>query len=653
MAGKNGKKKTTNILEKLQTGASEAAVGILNEFGIGDGQWGLDVKPQLERMLEWIDYGVPLFVRVFACLKMYTLCYLPGSVGVETRKSEDQNNLVFDEARFAQCKRHGALLAVTETRKGKLVPIGPNHLRNRLNEAAVRAFTKQESRDPTAEELERLQETPANIRRAIAFLECIGMCLRTDTEDVPLTQLRDTAAGRLKAKQLSGENKIRIYVYLRPKPTMVYQGRHQCLPSEEEGENLKHLYKRFLNLKLEKNVLNRLKPLYRAVIDLGLDIEPQAFVGDADLQGLVADQVASGEAQRTRWEDDFRRAILAKYPSAAPQSSTALNATGKEHASTSANAPDRRAVGPNSAALNPNGKERVIPELPIATAATSSPDRRAAEPHNPAQEGRQAGTSASPERDRASHPAPPPEQKLVSQPRAVNGKNGDAASGRPKTTEDMAAVDAAMRMVCSPATADVKRLFSACREKAADCTPEEVAEWARRVIQKAGKGIASWEKYLFKAVPEHFEAPGFQAWRAEQRAFSEQEAKAAKPLLSAETLRAHLESSAAAVPYPEISAALRHLAAEIDPKNLEPLEERLAILEEKMIAAAHADLNKEQVQELRQQLDGELKPYRGKMTATQLSAMEKAYLERTLLEKRKLPRLSLFCIDSRAIAGVA
>jgi hypothetical protein len=41
-------------------------------------------------------------------------------------------------------------------------------------------------------------------------------------------------------------------------------------------------------------------------------------------------------------------------------------------------------------------------------------------------------------------------------------------------------------------------------------------------------------------------------------------------------------------------------------------------------------------------MDRQLRPYRGKMTADQLSMLEKQYLERTLLEKAGLPRLSLF-----------
>jgi hypothetical protein len=44
----------------------------------------------------------------------------------------------------------------------------------------------------------------------------------------------------------------------------------------------------------------------------------------------------------------------------------------------------------------------------------------------------------------------------------------------------------------------------------------------------------------------------------------------------------------------------------------------------------------------RRELDRQLRAYRGKMTADQLSMLEKQYLERHLLEQSNLPRLSLF-----------
>jgi len=119
------------------------------------------------------------------------------------------------------------------------------------------------------------------------------------------------------------------------------------------------------------------------------------------------------------------------------------------------------------------------------------------------------------------------------------------------------------------------------------------------------------------------------------------EAAAPFPL---EDLRVYLETNAAAVPYPEIADSLRKLAAEVEQhyRNLEPLEQRLTVLEEKMIAQARAAQTEEQLLAARQALDRQLRPYRGKMTAEQLAMLEKQHLERNLLEEAKLPRLSLF-----------
>lgn len=119
-----------------------------------------------------------------------------------------------------------------------------------------------------------------------------------------------------------------------------------------------------------------------------------------------------------------------------------------------------------------------------------------------------------------------------------------------------------------------------------------------------------------------------------------------KPPFALEELRAYLESNAAALPggYEEVAASLRKLAADAEQHyaDLEGLEQHLTVLEEKMLAAARSRQTEEQALECRRDLDRQLRPYRGKMTADQMSMLEKQYLERNLLEKAGLPRLSLF-----------
>jgi hypothetical protein len=76
--------------------------------------------------------------------------------------------------------------------------------------------------------------------------------------------------------------------------------------------------------------------------------------------------------------------------------------------------------------------------------------------------------------------------------------------------------------------------------------------------------------------------------------------------------------------------------------DLEQLEQRLTALEDKMIAIARARQTEEDLFRARRELDLQLRPYRGKMSAEQLTMLEKQYLERQLLESAGLPRLSLF-----------
>lgn len=128
------------------------------------------------------------------------------------------------------------------------------------------------------------------------------------------------------------------------------------------------------------------------------------------------------------------------------------------------------------------------------------------------------------------------------------------------------------------------------------------------------------------------------------------EARAAResaPPFSVEELRAYLEGNAAAARsagFEETAAELEALAADIETHaaDLEELERRLTVLEESAIAEARTRQSPEEALEARRELEAQLRPYRGKMSAPQLAMLEKQYLERNLLERAGLPRLSLF-----------
>jgi hypothetical protein len=124
--------------------------------------------------------------------------------------------------------------------------------------------------------------------------------------------------------------------------------------------------------------------------------------------------------------------------------------------------------------------------------------------------------------------------------------------------------------------------------------------------------------------------------------------KQAEAPFSLEELQNHLAIAAESVRlqpgFEEVAASLELLlkSAETHYQDLEQLEQRLTALEDKMVALARSRQSDEQLFEARRELDQQLRPYRGKMSADQLSMLEKQFLERRLLDQASLPRLSLF-----------
>ena len=76
--------------------------------------------------------------------------------------------------------------------------------------------------------------------------------------------------------------------------------------------------------------------------------------------------------------------------------------------------------------------------------------------------------------------------------------------------------------------------------------------------------------------------------------------------------------------------------------NLEDLERRLTVLDEKLQALLASHANEELLLQIRREVDAQLAAYRRKMKAEQLALVEKQYLQKRLLEEFGLPRLSLF-----------
>ncbi len=103
---------------------------------------------------------------------------------------------------------------------------------------------------------------------------------------------------------------------------------------------------------------------------------------------------------------------------------------------------------------------------------------------------------------------------------------------------------------------------------------------------------------------------------------------------------------------PEVAARLTEIAESLNASvvlldtpgtlDLEDLERRLTILDEKLHALLMSHAPEELMLKIHREVDGQLAMYRRKMKAEQLAMVEKQYMRKRLLEEFRLPRLSLF-----------
>lgn len=90
---------------------------------------------------------------------------------------------------------------------------------------------------------------------------------------------------------------------------------------------------------------------------------------------------------------------------------------------------------------------------------------------------------------------------------------------------------------------------------------------------------------------------------------------------------------------------LRTLAAETSGSaafHAEQLEQRLTVMEEKIIAALLASTPDDAILSVRVEADRDLAPYRGKMSGPQIEQLHKQYVHKRILDRYDVPRLSLF-----------
>ena len=98
-----------------------------------------------------------------------------------------------------------------------------------------------------------------------------------------------------------------------------------------------------------------------------------------------------------------------------------------------------------------------------------------------------------------------------------------------------------------------------------------------------------------------------------------------------------------------VGEGLRGIAAEVrtSTPNLEDLERRLTVMEEKLFSAMTMSTEESELTALREESARQLAPYRSRMQVAQMRQVEQQFLQKRLLEKYGLPRLSLFYMDQR------
>jgi len=143
------------------------------------------------------------------------------------------------------------------------------------------------------------------------------------------------------------------------------------------------------------------------------------------------------------------------------------------------------------------------------------------------------------------------------------------------------------------------------------------------------------------SAPKNGRAPAEPFSRDELRAyFAKNAAQVAKVAETHRGQRAGLAERLAEIAQSlESSLVLLDGAGTLD---LEDLERRLTVLDEKMQAALTNHASDEVMLRIRREVDAQLAAYRRKMKAEQLALIERQYMQKRLLDEFALPRLSLY-----------
>jgi hypothetical protein len=159
-------------------------------------------------------------------------------------------------------------------------------------------------------------------------------------------------------------------------------------------------------------------------------------------------------------------------------------------------------------------------------------------------------------------------------------------------------------------------------------------------------GLAWCAQAVLTAAEEMKEAAvGAQPARAGSPPGLQQEEIAQFFLANAQKLRQVKSVPAVMLVAEECAVTLTDLASTLATATnlrLEDLERRLTVMEEKLLAALTMTASENELFTLRTEADREIAPYRSKMPGPQIEQLQKQFIHKRLLEKAKIPRLSLF-----------
>ena len=179
---------------------------------------------------------------------------------------------------------------------------------------------------------------------------------------------------------------------------------------------------------------------------------------------------------------------------------------------------------------------------------------------------------------------------------------------------------------------------------------------SRRGAGKPLKNLAYCTDAVLEAAEEQLEAAAGSAPRTARVAASEAFSRDELKTYFAKNVAQLKRTTEKYLPrLPELGGRLAEIAGSLDANSqlldtpgtldLEDLERRLTILDEKIHAMLMSHATEELMLKIRREVDGQLAMYRRKMRAEQLAMVEKQYMQKRLLEEFGLPRLSLFYLS--------